>query len=178
MLKSLFFIISDIISIPLRIYLSLFNLSTNELIIKRNSSTLYFSKITYNSFLNRFVSIPFTVKIGLNINFVHNAVGTVIHPKTVIGNNVKIYQNVTIGRGNIWEEDDDSFEGFEIKDNVVLCAGAKIISSRGKLIIGEGTIIGANAVLTHSTGDKEIWAGIPARKIGVRSNCYQTDIIS
>lgn len=32
------------------------------------------------------------------------------------------------------------------------------------LVVGEGSIIGANAVLTCSTDKYEIWAGIPAKK--------------
>ncbi len=36
------------------------------------------------------------------------------------------------------------------------------------LTIGAGTVIGANAVLTSSTGPGEIWAGSPARKVADR----------
>ena len=110
-----------------------------------------------------------TVKMAGKVNFVHNSYGTVIHPYTTIGEGVKIYHNVTIGRGNIWE-DSVQLEGFELKNYAVLCAGAKVICSKGKLTIGEGTIIGANAVLTCSTGDYEIWAGVPAVRIGFRKH--------
>jgi len=34
--------------------------------------------------------------------------------------------------------------------------------------IGEGTVIGAGAVVTKDVPAWEIWAGVPARKIGVR----------
>jgi serine O-acetyltransferase len=37
-----------------------------------------------------------------------------------------------------------------------------------ELVVGKGTVVGANAVLTQSTGEYEIWAGIPASKIGAR----------
>lgn len=56
---------------------------------------------------------------------------------------------------------------IDIQDDVILCAGCKVLS-KGKLTIGKGTIIGANAVLTQSTGENEIWAGIPAKRIGKR----------
>jgi len=36
------------------------------------------------------------------------------------------------------------------------------------LIVGKNSVIGANAVLFNSTGENEIWAGIPAQKIGNR----------
>lgn len=99
------------------------------------------------------------VQIGKNVSFVHNSVGTVIHENTIIKDNVKIYQNVTVGRGNIWEEPFSDFDGFVIEEGAVLCAGAKIIGSHGKMVVGKNTIIGANAVLTRSTGENEIWGG-------------------
>lgn len=34
--------------------------------------------------------------------------------------------------------------------------------------IGNGAVIGAGAVVTHDIGDYEIWAGVPAKKIGQR----------
>ena len=46
--------------------------------------------------------------------------------------------------------------------------------AKKKLVVGEGTVIGANAVLTQSTGDWEIWAGIPAKKIGLRERCNKS----
>ena len=116
------------------------------------------------------VEIPVIVKIGKGVSFPHNSIGTVIHPNTRIEDNVKIYQNVTIGRSNIWEHPNKTFEGFLIKKGAVLCAGSKILGKNGTLVVGENTIIGANSVLTRSTGDNEIWAGIPARKIKDRES--------
>ena len=93
-------------------------------------------------------------------------VGTiVIHEKTRLGRNVTIFHNVTVGRGNIWTGPRSDFSGFTIEDNVVLCAGATILNSQGTLTVGAGTVIGANAVLTQSTGQNEVWAGNPARII-------------
>ena len=40
---------------------------------------------------------------GKNVKFPHNAIGTVIPDKTIIEDNVKIYQNVTIGRADIFK---------------------------------------------------------------------------
>jgi acetyltransferase-like isoleucine patch superfamily enzyme len=39
---------------------------------------------------------------------------------------------------------------------------------RAGVRIGRGAIIGANAVITRDVGPYEIWAGVPARKIGER----------
>ena len=86
--------------------------------------------------------------------------------KNTIGNNVKIYQNVTLGRADIWQDSSKSkFKSIHIGDGAIICAGAKVICKKGTLRVGKNTIIGANAVLTCSTGDNEIWAGIPAKKI-------------
>lgn len=57
------------------------------------------------------------------------------------------------------------FQRIIHRKEACICAGAKIICNRGTLIVGENTIIAANAVLIKSTGDNEIWAGIPARMI-------------
>lgn len=93
-------------------------------------------------------------------------VGTVVvHEKTRFGKNVTLFQGVTIGRGNIWEEPREDFGGFVIEDDVVLCAGAAIVGTKGTLTVGRGTVVGANAVLTQSTGPYEVWAGNPARKV-------------
>lgn len=50
------------------------------------------------------VDIPSEVKIGNNVKFPHNSYGTFIHPNTTIKDNVKIYQNVTIGRSDIYND--------------------------------------------------------------------------
>ena len=60
------------------------------------------------------------------------------------------------------------FKGIVIEKGAVLCVGAKIICNKGILTVGKQTIIGANAVLTKSTGEDEIWAGVPAKFIKKR----------
>ena len=60
------------------------------------------------------------------------------------------------------------FEGIEIQDDVILSPGSKILCKEGILKVRNGTVIGANAVLTESTGEWEIWAGIPAKCVGKR----------
>jgi serine O-acetyltransferase len=115
------------------------------------------------------VDVPAEVEVGPGLLLNHRALGTVIHPLTTVGRNVTIYHQVTIGRadGHIpWER--SPMEGIEIGDNAVLYPGSKILGGRGVTRVGEGTIVAANAVLTQSTGDWEVWGGIPARKIGTR----------
>lgn len=109
------------------------------------------------------VEIPAEVKIGKNVQFIHNSYGTVLHPSTEIEDDVQIYQNVTCGRGDCWVKTGSKFKKIIIKKGACICPGAKIICSKGVLVVGENTVIGANAVLTSSTGNNEIWAGVPAK---------------
>lgn len=121
------------------------------------------------------VEIPARVVLGDNIRFIHNAYGTVIHPNTEIEDNVTIYQNVTIGRADCFLHYSLSkFKGIVLKKGCCICPGAKIICNEGVLIVGKNTVIGANAVLTKSTGDNEIWAGVPAKLIRKRDDCSPT----
>lgn len=110
------------------------------------------------------IEIPLSVKIGQNFKLEHWANGLVIHPNTTIGNNVRIYQGVTVGRADIYIKNRSNIK-LVIEDNVVLCAGAKVLCKHEEMVIGNGTIVGANSVLLKSTGSNEIWAGIPAIKV-------------
>lgn len=115
--------------------------------------------------------IPLSVKIGSGFQLVHGGFGVVLHPACVIGNNVKIYQGVTIGRGDTFREAEQSrFEGVHIGNDVLIGPGAKILCNSGVLHVGAGTIVGANAVLLRTTGVEEVWAGVPAHLIGMRSD--------
>ena len=117
------------------------------------------------------VEIPRSVLIGRDFELAHGGVGVVIHSRSVIGERVKIYPGVTLGRSDIHRSMDESkFEGIIIEDDVILASGVKVLGKSGILRIKQGTIVGANAVLLESTGEREIWAGIPASRIGVREN--------
>lgn len=119
------------------------------------------------------VDIPRSVVIGKGVKFPHNSFGTAIHNNTILEDNVKVYQNVTIGRADVYkprEKSNPNFKGFHIKKGACICAGAKILCKEGTLVVGENTVIAANAVLLQSTGDNEIWAGVPAKLIGYRDD--------
>jgi serine O-acetyltransferase len=116
------------------------------------------------------VELPRSVPIGADLEIAHGGYGVVIHSKSIIGHRVKIYPGVTLGRTDIYNPIADSkFESIVIEDDVILSPGCKILCKAGVLRVGQGTVIGANAVLLSSTGENEIWAGIPARVVGSRT---------
>jgi serine O-acetyltransferase len=113
--------------------------------------------------------VPRSVEIGEGFTLVHGGFGVVIHPKTKIGKNVKIYPGVTLGRADIQLPIEQSkFQGVEIGDEVILSPGSKVLCKEGVLRVGRGTVLGANAVLLEATGEGEVWAGLPAKKVGRR----------
>ncbi len=115
------------------------------------------------------IEIPQSVVIGTGFQLEHGGFGVVIHSKTTIGNQVKIYPGVTVGRADIYRPIEKSrFKGVVIEDQAILCPGARVLAKDGILRVGCGTVVGANAVLLESTGEWEIWAGVPARRAGLR----------
>ncbi|MBU4459134.1 MAG: hypothetical protein KJ579_01095 [Verrucomicrobia bacterium] len=111
--------------------------------------------------------IPVDVKIGQNFHLAH-PVGVVIHHACVIGDGVTILSCVTVGQADAYRRTESKFKGFIIEDQVVLGTGCRVLGKEGILRVGKGTVVGANAVLLQSTGEWEVWAGIPARCIGKR----------
>ena len=115
------------------------------------------------------VEIPRTVSIGNNFELAHGGVGVVVHSRTKIGDGVKIYPGVTLGRSDIYQPIENSgFEAIIVEDDVILAPGAKVLCRQGVLVVSRRSVVGANAVLLQSTGEGEIWAGIPARPVGKR----------
>jgi serine O-acetyltransferase len=115
------------------------------------------------------IEIPVGVIIGKNFKLIHRGFCTVIHPSTEIGNNVTIYHNVTIGRKDAYVPYNNSkMEKIVICDDVVVFPGSVLLGGDGVTRIEKGCIVAANSVLTQSTGENEIWGGVPAKKIGIR----------
>ncbi len=85
--------------------------------------------------------------------FIDHGTGIVIGETTVIGNNVKIYQGVTLGalstRGG--QALKDLKRHPTIEDNVTIYSGASILG--GKTVIGKDVVVGGNAFITHSVPD-------------------------
>ena len=85
--------------------------------------------------------------------FIDHGTGVVIGETAEIGDNVKLYQGVTLGALSFPKDACGMIiKGAKrhptIEDNVTIYAGATIL---GAVVIGKGSVIGGNVWLTHST---------------------------
>jgi len=93
-------------------------------------------------------------KIGKRF-FIDHATGVVIGETTQIGNNVKIYQGVTLGAKSFPKDERGRvIKGYKrhptIQDNVTIYPNATILG--GETIIGKGATISGNVYITESVG--------------------------
>lgn len=96
-------------------------------------------------------------KIGKGL-FIDHGTGVVIGETTIIGDNVTIYQGVTLG-GTGKEQ---GKRHPTIKDNVMISAGAKIL---GSFTIGENSKIGAGSVVLSEVPPNSTVVGVPGRVV-------------
>ena len=101
--------------------------------------------------------------------FIDHGAGLVIGETSVIGKNVTIYQQATLG-GITPSVDSESQRNIKrhptIKDNVIVGSGAQIL---GPIVIGENSRIGANAVVLKDVPENITYVGVPARKIETKN---------
>jgi serine O-acetyltransferase len=79
---------------------------------------------------------------------IDHGTGIVIGETTVIGNNVKMYQGVTLGALSVQKSLADTKRHPTIEDNVVIYAQAVILG--GETVIGHDSVVGGNSWLTNS----------------------------
>lgn len=111
------------------------------------------------SYLNRFlfaVWLPSSAKIGRNFKLGYGGLGVVIHKDAIIGNNVLIAQNVTIGR-NFGDK-----KVPVIGNDVYIGTGSVIF---GEITIGNNVIIGSNTLVNKSIPDNTTVVGNPMKII-------------
>lgn len=100
--------------------------------------------------------ISFNAQIGDGVRFAH-PIGVVIGNHARIGDNVRIFQNVTIGSHGR----SGSAKAYpQIGAGAVLYAGAKIV---GNVEIGDGAVVAANAVVIEDVPPGARVGGVPAR---------------
>ena len=101
------------------------------------------------------IEIHPSAKIGRGL-FIDHGTGVVIGETAVIGDNVTLFQGVTLGgtgkeRGK---------RHPTIGDNAVIGAGAKIL---GNITVGHDAMVGANAVVIRDVPDHSTVVGVPGR---------------
>lgn len=128
---------------------------------------LHLSRHPLGRLLNRVWSIPETViravsgcdlprtcSIGPRLRLEHGGKGVVIHSRASLGEDVRIFHQVTIGiRSN------EAAGSAVIGSKVTIGAGAKIL---GPVTIGDGAAVGANAVVLDDVPPGYSAVGVPA----------------
>ena len=126
------------------------------IMIYRLAQEMYVLDVPY---LPRMMSEMAHSSTGIDINpgakighsfFIDHGTGIVIGETCEIGNNVKIYQGVTLGA--LSTKDGQALSGIKrhptVMDNVTIYSNASILG--GNVVIGENSTIGGNAFVTQS----------------------------
>src|SRR5665213_2388745 len=119
--------------------------------------------------LGRFVSNLGRILTGVEIHpgatlghrlFIDHGAGVVIGETAEIGDDVTLYQGVTLGGTTLGR----GKRHPTLEDGVIVGAGAKVL---GSFSVGRAARIGANAVVLHAVAASTHVAGIPAKPVGV-----------
>ena len=129
-------------------------------------------------FWARLISQRAVRKTGIEIHpnfFIDHGNGVIIGETAVVGNNVTLYQGVTLGGTG----KEHGKRHPTIGDNVMISAGAKII---GSFKVGENSKIGAGSVVIEEVPPNCTVVGVPGRIVKrnnqklVREELNQTDL--
>ena len=118
-------------------------------------------------FIPRFISYITRIITGIEIHpkaqignrfFIDHGEGVVIGETTIIGDDVLIYQQVTLGgTGN-----EHGKRHPTIGNNVIIGAGAKVL---GNITIGDNTRVGAGSVVVDDVPEHCTVVGVPGRVV-------------
>jgi serine O-acetyltransferase len=103
------------------------------------------------------IDIHPAARIGHGV-FIDHGTGVVIGETSVVGNNVSMLHEVTLG--GTGKETGDRHP--KVGDGVLLSAGAKIL---GNIEIGRASKVGAGSVVLKNVGARTTVAGVPARMV-------------
>ncbi len=118
-------------------------------------------------FLARLIAQRGATKTGIDIHpgakigkgfFIDHGIGVIIGETAVVGDNVTLYQGVTLG-GTGKEK---GKRHPTLRDNVMVSAGAKIL---GSFTIGENSKIGAGSVVLEEVPPNSTVVGVPGRVV-------------
>lgn len=103
------------------------------------------------------IYLPYNVRVGRRVTLEH--FGGMIFVAQWIGDDVTLRQNTTLGIARL--------DGLQ--NRPVICDGAEIGAGAvilGSIKVGEGAIVGANAVVRRDVAPGMIVGGVPAKVIG------------
>ncbi len=118
-------------------------------------------------FLARWIAQRGATKTGIDIHpgaeigkgfFIDHGIGVIIGETAIVGDNVTLYQGVTLG-GTGKEK---GKRHPTLRDNVMVSAGAKIL---GSFTIGENSKIGAGSVVLEEVPPNSTVVGVPGRVV-------------
>jgi len=110
-------------------------------------------------------------KIGRNL-FIDHSTGVVIGETTEIGDNVKLYQGVTLGAMSFPKDERGRLiRGYKrhptVQNNVVIYANATVLG--GETVLGEGSVIGGSVFLTNAVpANSAVTVNAPELKVRQR----------
>jgi serine O-acetyltransferase len=104
------------------------------------------------------IEIHPAARIGEGL-FIDHGMGVVIGETAMVGDNVTLYQNVTLGGVSL----NPGKRHPTIEDDVVIGAGAAVL---GPFTVGRGARIGSNAVVLREVPPGATMVGVPARQVG------------
>lgn len=130
----------------------------------RRAHKLYLKK---HYFLARLISQRAARRTGIEIHpgaqigerlFIDHGNGVIIGETAIIGDNVTLYQGVTLGGTG----KETGKRHPTVKDNVMISAGAKVL---GSFVIGENSKIGAGSVVLEEVPPNSTVVGVPGRVV-------------
>lgn len=107
------------------------------------------------------IELPYSAKVGRRVVIEHQG-AIVIHGNAEIGDDSIIRQGVTLGNRTM----DKPLDAPKLGKSVNVGAGAKIL---GAVTIGDGAVIGANAVVLIDVPAGATAVGVPARILEAKS---------
>ncbi len=134
---------------------------------------LYFLARMVNHFSRFLTAIDIHPGARIGRNFFIDHGFTVVGETAEIGDDVTIYQNVTLGGTN----PTTGIGGKRhptLGNNVVIGSGAQIL---GPIVVGDGAKVGANSVVTKDVGPAATVVGIPARPVPVDTVHYSPGFV-